>query len=95
MWDRLLQHDRNRLADWKVTTSITKRWTGGNISMNGGKTNIDRGVNTVNGDRINVNRGLNTTNGGRITTNWDGNTVNGSEGYLLTEKIHMWIEEKY
>ena len=39
-----------------------------------------------------MNRGLNTTNGGRITTNWDGNTVNGSEGYILTENIHMWIK---
>ena len=48
--------------------------------MNGGRTNIDRGVNTVNGDIINVNRGLNTTNvgNGKYTyVNKRGNASNG------------------
>ena len=82
MWSRLLQQDRNKLADWKETTSITKRWTGSEISMNGGRTNANRGENTLNGDGNNVNRVGNTTNGDRITENEDGNTVNGDKGYL-------------
>ena len=56
-------------------------WTRGRISINGEKTNVDRGGYAMNRKK-NVNRDVNTMNGVRITANLDKHNVNGDGGYI-------------